>query len=260
MTVSNKQCVGCGKVKPLEEFYKQEAGKYGRTSKCITCVRAWHKEYRDRISPPELRPVRVARELLAKGLKKCNRCGQTKPVEEFRKVRRPQGYVPGCYCKECDKDRCRVWEEKNKERRLDYHRRYSADPVNRPRKLANAKRSRTRTPRRVIQTILIQALKRRPADDPIALDELMAMWDANEGRCALSGIKMTWGQGRVLATSISLDRIDPDIGYAKGNVRLVCHSVNAFRGRMTDAEMLEMARAIVAHADSCRHEPFTFVA
>jgi hypothetical protein len=60
---------------------------------------------------------------------------------------------------------------------------------------------------------------------------------------------MTWGRGKVTATSISLDRIDADGGYTAGNVRLLCHAVNAFRGRMSDSEMIAMARAIVAKAD-----------
>lgn len=63
------------------------------------------------------------------------------------------------------------------------------------------------------------------------------------------GIKMTWAQGKVLPTSISLDRIDHTQGYSSDNLRLICHAVNAFKGQMTDAEMLVMARAIIAKAD-----------
>jgi len=42
------------------------------------------------------------------------------------------------------------------------------------------------------------------------------------------------------------------------NVRLVCHAVNAFRGRMSDSEMLSMAKSIVAHQERSV-QPFTFV-
>jgi len=56
---------------------------------------------------------------------------------------------------------------------------------------------------------------------------------------------MTWAQGKVLPTSITLDRINPDKGYTRRNVRLVCHAVNSFRGRMKDKEMLQMAKQIV---------------
>ncbi len=62
-----------------------------------------------------------------------------------------------------------------------------------------------------------------------------------------------------MPTSITLDRIVPELGYAKGNIRLVCHAINSFRGRMTDAEMLAMARAIIAYMEGTA-KPFTFVA
>ncbi len=58
-----------------------------------------------------------------------------------------------------------------------------------------------------------------------------------------------------MPTSISIDRIDPSLGYSFGNIRLVCYQVNTFRGRWTDEQMLAMARAIVAKADADSKEP-----
>ncbi len=52
-----------------------------------------------------------------------------------------------------------------------------------------------------------------------------------------------------MPTSISIDRIEQSEGYTEGNVRLVCYSVNLFRGVSTDAEMLVMAKAIVANME-----------
>jgi hypothetical protein len=92
-------------------------------------------------------------------------------------------------------------------------------------------------------------LKRRKTNNPVSIDDLVQIWTDQGGLCALSGLRMTWGRGKIEPTSISLDRIDCDLAYEKGNVRLVCHHVNAFRGRMSDAEMLAMAKAIVAHME-----------
>ena len=78
----------------------------------------------------------------------------------------------------------------------------------------------------------------------------MALWVAQGGRCALSGIEMTWAKGKALPTSISMDRIDQTKGYVPGNVRLLCLGVNALRGIQTDEETIAMARAIVAMADA----------
>jgi hypothetical protein len=59
---------------------------------------------------------------------------------------------------------------------------------------------------------------------------------------------MTWvGSG---PTNISVDRINPKKGYTKDNVRLLCWAVNSFKLTGSDEQMIEMARAVVAHADS----------
>lgn len=106
---------------------------------------------------------------------------------------------------------------------------------------------RQRSPRQSLNVSLSGALKRHPTVNPATVDELMELWDARGGMCALSGLRMTWAQGKLLPTSITLDRIDQTQGYHVHNLRLVCHAVNTFRGSMTDAEMLAMARAIVAY-------------
>lgn len=75
----------------------------------------------------------------------------------------------------------------------------------------------------------------------------MAVWVTQEGKCALSGVEMTWvgGQGKALPTSISIDRIRSSEPYTPGNVRLVCHAVNSFKLDMTDEEMIDLARRII---------------
>ena len=40
-----KKCTGCGETKPLEEYYKQKAGKYGRRARCKLCKKAYKKAY-----------------------------------------------------------------------------------------------------------------------------------------------------------------------------------------------------------------------
>lgn len=98
-----------------------------------------------------------------------------------------------------------------------------------------------------MQTTLRHGLKRVFTENPATIDDLMGKFDAQNGRCALTGIQMTWGKGKVLPTSISLDRIDQDQGYSCDNVRLICHAINAFRGRMSDDEMFTMALALIGN-------------
>lgn len=87
--------------------------------------------------------------------------------------------------------------------------------------------------------------------DPSSLNpwQVIKLWEKQKGRCALSGITMTWGRGLVMPTSMSTDRIDNTRGYHLDNIRLVCHSVNAFRGNGTDEEMLKIAQALINHKE-----------
>ena|SRR4249920_3109108 len=48
--------------------------------------------------------------------------------------------------------------------------------------------------------------------------------------------------------SPSIDRINPLEGYIEENCRWVLHSVNNFKGSMSDAEMITIARALIARA------------
>lgn len=106
---------------------------------------------------------------------------------------------------------------------------------------------RKRTPRFNLYSTLRLAKKR--AVVTITVEDLLKMFDEQKGLCALSGIRMTWATGKTEPTSISIDRIDNAKGYIQGNVRLICTSVNAFKSTMTDAEMIEIAKKIVAKSN-----------
>jgi len=79
--------------------------------------------------------------------------------------------------------------------------------------------------------------------------QIIDLWRSQSGLCALSGVEMTWGKGEQKPTSLSIDRIDCKRGYHLDNIRLICHAINCFRGAGTDAEMLKLARALVAWVD-----------
>jgi hypothetical protein len=123
------------------------------------------------------------------------------------------------------------WRFENKEQLLEKHRERNK-----------------KSPRYAFSSTL--ALARKRAETTINQDYLMALYDQQEGLCALSGIRMTWATGKTSPTSISMDRIDQQQGYVEGNVRLVCTAVNAFRGIMNDQEMFKFAVALVQNMKS----------
>ncbi len=61
------------------------------------------------------------------------------------------------------------------------------------------------------------------------LDYLLGLWEENDGCCEISGIPIELGRsekGKTHPYAPSLDRITPDLGYTKGNVRIICYQMN----------------------------------
>lgn len=79
----------------------------------------------------------------------------------------------------------------------------------------------------------------------IDADFLLELWHKQEGKCALTGLPMTYSQG-LNPFSVSVDRIVPKKGYYKKNVRLICFAVNSLRGAGSDEAMYTIAEALVA--------------
>lgn len=62
------------------------------------------------------------------------------------------------------------------------------------------------------------------------IDFLMSLWKETNGCCAITGQKFDleqWGnKGQVSPQAVSIDRIKPQLGYIKGNVRLITYHLN----------------------------------
>lgn len=83
--------------------------------------------------------------------------------------------------------------------------------------------------------------KKRNLEFKITHDEIMEIWERQQGKCALSGIYMTYakdGKGRK-DLNVSLDRIRPDGGYTNKpiNVQLVCLRVNMIKHVLAEHEL-----------------------
>jgi len=76
---------------------------------------------------------------------------------------------------------------------------------------------------------------------------LKEIWNAQDGKCAVTGIQMTHiqGSGFRVWTNVTVDRINPDEGYKLNNIRLVCRAVNYMKAAMTDQEMMQWAALIL---------------
>lgn len=72
----------------------------------------------------------------------------------------------------------------------------------------------------------------------VTVEDLQALWDAQKGVCAISGVPMTYtkGSGRV-PTNLSMDRVDSGLPYSKSNVQLVCYQANLMKSELSIGEL-----------------------
>jgi hypothetical protein len=83
------------------------------------------------------------------------------------------------------------------------------------------------------RAFLRAALKRHACVD-IDLLYLKELWEVQKGICALTGLEMTLERGITPTRQASLDRIDSNKGYTKGNVQYVVMPINLAKNQMTD--------------------------
>lgn len=73
--------------------------------------------------------------------------------------------------------------------------------------------------------------KNKNIEFDLNIDFLKDLWESQKGNCSITGLKFIIKNertGKAQPFSPSIDRIDPNIGYTKSNVRLVCYCVNCF--------------------------------
>lgn len=80
----------------------------------------------------------------------------------------------------------------------------------------------------------------------LKLQTLVDLYEKQNGRCAISGVEMTYlcGVGKV-DTNISIDKINPTNGYVEGNIQLVCHRVNIMKLDKSKDDLLAWCKKII---------------
>ena len=72
--------------------------------------------------------------------------------------------------------------------------------------------------------------KSKGLDFNIDSEYVVQLWEDNFGCCALTGINFdlnfTNKKGQVNPNTVSIDRINPQLGYIKGNIRLITYHMN----------------------------------
>ena len=94
-----------------------------------------------------------------------------------------------------------------------------------------------------IKKLLNKASQRNKIID-IDFDYLLELYQNQNGKCSLSGEELTFHKNN-LSTNLSIDRINSNIGYIKGNVQLVCHYVNIMKWNKDLPELIEWCKKII---------------
>ena len=97
---------------------------------------------------------------------------------------------------------------------------------------------------------LKHARKKQGFDWELESEDLIDLWQRQKGRCALTNVIMTHHRdgGGSKAFNASVDRINPEVGYLKENLQLVCYAVNMLKGSLAPDEFFFWIKSIYEHA------------
>jgi hypothetical protein len=166
----------------------------------------------------------------------CSKCGETKPLSEFSKDRnRLKTHCKKCICEKTKN----IYHKDIDMSRMKARNRYKNDE-NRQDKLMYLRRYRNNN----IEIVMFKDAKRRALqkglDFNITIDDIVI-----PDVCPVLGVPIFRGDGRPCDNSPSLDKIIPEKGYVKGNVRVISFRANSLKSNAT----LEEVRKILEYME-----------
>lgn len=158
------------------------------------------------------------------GKKKCYKCKEIKLVEEFSKNRSTFDGYQKC-CKECFSDYDSV------------KRGYKKKSSNLKTELIIYLRNKT--------SFLERKSKQKNLAFDLTKDVLFELYQKQLGKCYYTNLPIKHNIGCHQYDSISVERLDPNIGYIKTNIVLASFAINSFKGMMTETEFKEYLTIIL---------------
>lgn len=166
-----------------------------------------------------LPPLTTAHEPLMTDSKICSRCQKELPLTSFEQIK---GRSLRSFCRPC--------------------------------KLASDRQQRSTGYRSYLSNLLSKSRdtnrKRRFTGYEVTLDQLVELWETQDGRCAISGVVLTHhndGSG-LKDFNASIDRIDSTLGYIPGNVQLVAYRANMLKQALSSDMLYWWVKTIYQHS------------
>ena len=122
--------------------------------------------------------------------------------------------------------------------------------------LAQRARKTSATPEAYLQMLNIQLKSHRSKQNiqyELTTEDVVDMWEAQGGRCALSGVLMTHhrdgalGDGKQKELNASIDRVNPQGPYVRENVQLVVNRVNTMKHTLGEDMFMWWIKNIYEH-------------
>lgn len=139
----------------------------------------------------------------------------------------------------------RRWREANPDVAKESNKRWYAENTEAAKE--TRKQYRANNPARVLLNACKASARQRNHECNLTLEDVKLLLEPMI--CSVTGLALSWdakGEGdkcRWLAPSI--DRIDNNVGYVLGNVRVVCVAFNKMRSDIPDEVVMTVAKAIV---------------
>jgi len=90
-------------------------------------------------------------------------------------------------------------------------------------------------------------LRKQEYDPTVDWEYLFDIWTDQNGRCALSGLPLSIEVNH--PHGVSLDRIDSNKGYERGNLQLLSFTVNRMKMDLNEEDFLEICSHVAKHQD-----------
>jgi len=93
---------------------------------------------------------------------------------------------------------------------------------------------------------LRRSATQRNLEFEISARDLSALWDKQQGRCAITNREMNQLKaGKTDFFTASVDRIEPHIGYTLNNIRFILHGLNTIKQDKTNDEFMERNEELI---------------
>ncbi len=169
--------------------------------------------------------------------KLCQSCGETKPIEDFTKSGSKGKWSTSSdthsYCKSCNAERAREWRTKNKNYRGS----------GKLTKIPEADRPLMSLVRHRLSCAKQRIKKYNQIETNLDEDYLFNLIKSQNETCLLTGVPFVYEKNHPLCPS--LDKIESDKGYVKGNVQWLSWAVNRAKGDLDTHDFVTMCKRVV---------------